>query len=38
MPVSTLVDGLGVGDIGNVSLKMTQLSQDGVVVIVFTLR
>lgn len=35
---STLVDGLGVGDIGNVVLKdRQQLSQDGVVVIVFTL-
>lgn len=34
----TLVDGLGVGDIGNVVLKdRQQLSQDGVVVIVFTL-
>lgn len=35
---STLVDGLGVGDIGNIVLKdRQQLSQDGVVVIVFTL-
>lgn len=34
---STLVDGLGVGDIGNIVLKdRQQLSQDGVVVIVFT--
>lgn len=34
----TLVDGLGVGDIGNVVLKdRQQLSQDGVVVIVYTL-
>ena len=34
----TLVDGLGVGDIGNIVLKdRQQLSQDGVVVIVFTL-
>ena len=32
----TLVDGLGVGDIGNIVLK-DRLSQDGVVVIVFTL-
>lgn len=36
---STLVDGLGVGDIGNIVLKdRQQLSQDGVVVIVFTLN
>ena len=35
---ATLVDGLGVGDIGNIVLKdRQQLSQDGVVVIVFTL-
>ena len=35
---STLVDGLGVGDIGNIVLKdRQQLSQDGVVVIVFTI-
>ena len=35
---STLVDGLGVGDIGHIVLKdRQQLSQDGVVVIVFTL-
>lgn len=35
---STLVDGLGVGDIGNIVLKdRQQLSQDGVVVIVYTL-
>ena len=35
---STLVDGLGVGDIGNIVLNdRLQLSQDGVVVIVFTL-
>ena len=33
-----MVDGLGVGDIGNIVLKdRQQLSQDGVVVIVFTL-
>lgn len=32
------MDGLGVGDIGNIVLKdRQQLSQDGVVVIVFTL-
>lgn len=35
----TLVDGLGVGDIGNSVIKdRQQLSQDGVVVIVFTLN
>ena len=35
---STLVDGLGVGDIGHIVLKdRQQLSQDGVVVIVFTI-
>ncbi|MGL5057728.1 MAG: ribonuclease J, partial [Fusobacteriaceae bacterium] len=35
----TLVDGLGIGDIGNSVIKdRQQLSQDGVVVIVFTLN
>lgn len=35
---STLVDGLGVGDIGHIVLKdRQQLSQDGVVVIVYTI-
>ncbi|MGL5053402.1 MAG: ribonuclease J [Cetobacterium sp.] len=35
---ATLVDGLGVGDIGHIVLKdRQQLSQDGVVIVVFTL-
>ncbi|MEG0068685.1 ribonuclease J [Cetobacterium sp.] len=36
---ATLVDGLGVGDIGHIVLKdRQQLSQDGVVIIVFTMN
>lgn len=36
---STLVDGLGVGDIGHIVLKdRQQLSQDGVVIVVFALN
>jgi ribonuclease J len=35
---ATLVDGLGVGDVGNIVLKdRQQLSQDGVVVFVYTI-